>query len=142
MKILGMGPRRSELPEDNALLEEELARMGLQVGPDDMYCAGTMFLARLAPYAVLRDAPVTAASYSAQSQSSQTGTLAHVQERICTYAVTAAGYRIVPATAWPLNYASSRDGGRSNPSSSLFSRSTGTAPTGRNASRCWAFVSC
>jgi len=98
-------PRRSELPEDNALLEEELARMGLQVGPDDMYCAGTMFLARLAPYAVLRDAPVTAASYSAQSQSSQTGTLAHVQERICTYAVTAAGYRIVPATAWPLNYA-------------------------------------
>ena len=98
-------PRRNALPEDNALLEEELARMGLQVGPDEMYCAGTMFLARLAPYAVLRDAPVTAASYSAESQSSQTGTLAHVQERLCTYVVSAAGYRVVPQTAWPLNYA-------------------------------------
>lgn len=97
--------RRDILPEDNNLLEAELDRMGLQVGKSDPYCAGTMFLARLAPFAALRDAPVDAASYSANPQPRQTGTLAHVQERICTYVVTAAGYRVVGTSAWPVNYA-------------------------------------
>lgn len=83
------------LPEDTQPLQAEMARLGLR--PEaDTFCAGTMFLARMAPFARLRDSDLRPESFDASSASSRIGSMAHIYERICTFVVTDAGYRIVP----------------------------------------------
>lgn len=91
------------LAEDTTLLEGELERIGMHPA-DSRFCAGTMFLARMEPFVKLRDSDLTEESFSGLTTSHNTGTLAHVYERIVFYYVTSAGYGIYPVISHPYSY--------------------------------------
>lgn len=83
------------LVEDTSALKKELHRIGLH-NEGDIFCAGTMFMARMYPYSFVRDGDLTAESFGGQSVSHSTGSLAHVYERILSMVITAEGFSIAP----------------------------------------------
>lgn len=83
------------LPEENRLLQEELDRIGMHPEHTE-FCAGTMFLARMAPFKTIRDLDLQASSFGGEAVSHSLGTPAHVYERILCFAVTQEGYSIEP----------------------------------------------
>ena len=91
-------------PEDGALLEAEQLRLGLEHRPR-CFCAGTMFLARTAPFRRLRDGDLTAASFAGDAVSHSSGSLAHVYERILSFLVQEDGYTLRGVTTHPLRRA-------------------------------------
>ncbi len=91
-------PSNSPFPEDNEALDEELGRIGLSV-TDRHFCAGTMFMGRLAPLKRIRQAVLTADMFDSRQASHDNGSLAHVYERILSFCYTAAGFRLVPVSA-------------------------------------------
>ena len=78
------------IPEDTYMLEEEAARIGLQI-KKGKFCAGTMFMVRPECLKVILDAEFTPEMWVA-GKSHSIGTLAHVYERILCFAVLDAGY--------------------------------------------------
>ena len=88
------------LPEDTDPLFEEMERIGLKT-EDLRFAGGTMFLARTQPLKFIRDLDLTAESFSGAPVSHGYGSLAHIYERIISFAVTAQGYRIVPVESHP-----------------------------------------
>lgn len=77
--------------EDTFMLEEEAARIGLQV-KEGKFCAGTMFMIRPECLKVIINADFTPEMW-VTGLSHSSGTLAHVYERIFCIAVLDAGYR-------------------------------------------------
>ena len=90
----------SPFPEDNEALETELSRIGLDA-LDRHFCAGTMFIARISPFNLLRSADLTQEMFSSGMASHGNGSLAHVYERIISFAVSSAGYRLIPLDTPP-----------------------------------------
>ncbi len=91
----------SPFPEDNEALSEEMSRIGLSV-EDRHFCAGTMFLSRMAPFSFIVKAPISAEMFSSASVSHGNGSLAHVYERILSFVVSACGLSLIPVdTAEP-----------------------------------------
>ena len=90
----------SPFPEDNEALEAELSRIGLEPG-DRHFCAGTMFIARISPFSILRSADLTQEMFSSGMASHGNGSLAHVYERIISFAVSSAGYKLIPLDTPP-----------------------------------------
>lgn len=88
------------LPEDGPALSAELSRIGLEAS-DRHFCAGTIFLARMAPFKLIRDADITREMFSSEMASHGCGSLAHVYERILSIAVSASGFRLVPQNTPP-----------------------------------------
>lgn len=88
-----MSKRRSKgLPEDLSALEKEARRIGVTV-LDGEFVAGTMFLARLDAFRLLRDAEISVDMFNVhKSESHSRGSLAHVYERLLVFAVYSSGY--------------------------------------------------
>lgn len=78
-------------PEDLEMLEEECIRLGI-CSADKHFCAGTVFMARMAPYSVLKSGKVSAEMFRNQNVSHSFGTMSHVYERILAMVVTSAGF--------------------------------------------------
>lgn len=89
------------LAEDTDLLVAEMERLGLHPA-DRRFCAGTMFLSRIAPFERLVDADLTPDYFETVSLSHSMGTKAHVYERILSFVVLDAGYHFVPIASHPL----------------------------------------
>ncbi len=84
------------LKEDMSKLDNELKRLGLNV-KDKKFCAGTMFIARSAPYKLFQnDGLIDIGLFSDIPHSHSIGSMAHVYERILTMVVNAAGYKVKP----------------------------------------------
>lgn len=84
------------LKEDMSKLDNELKRLGLNV-KDKKFCAGTMFIARSAPYRLFQnDGLIDIGLFSDIPHSHSIGSMAHVYERILTMVVNAAGYKVKP----------------------------------------------
>lgn len=84
------------LKEDMSKLDNELKRLGLNV-KDKKFCAGTMFIARSAPYKLFQnDGLIDIGLFSDIPHSHSIGSMAHVYERILTMVVNAAGYKAKP----------------------------------------------
>lgn len=83
------------LPEDLSILEKELKRVGIVSG-DRHFCAGSIFMAKAAPFKQLQTPLINADIFGEKAESHTFGTMAHVYERIVSIVVTAAGLRIVP----------------------------------------------
>ncbi len=84
------------LTEDLTALDNELKRLGLNV-KDKKFCAGTMFIARSAPYKLFQnDGLIDIGLFSDIPHSHSIGSMAHVYERILTMVVNAAGYKVKP----------------------------------------------
>lgn len=84
------------LQEDMSKLDNELKRLGLNV-KDKKFCAGTMFIARSAPYKLFQnDGLIDIGLFSDIPHSHSIGSMAHVYERILTMVVNAAGYKVKP----------------------------------------------
>ena len=96
-------PADSPFPEDNEALAEEMSNLCISV-TDTRFCAGTIFLARMAPFSLIKDAGLTVERFSSPSVSHGSGTLAHVYERIFSYAVKTAGYRLIPVYTYTPHY--------------------------------------
>lgn len=79
-------------PEDLEMLEKECRRLGIRT-EDRHYCAGTVFMARIAPYSILKSDAVYESLFEGQVKSSSFGSMSHVYERILAMAVTGAGYK-------------------------------------------------
>lgn len=77
--------------EDTCMLEEEAARIGLQV-KEGKFCAGTMFMIRPECLKIIIEADFTPEMW-VTGLSHSSGTLAHVYERLFCIAVLDAGYR-------------------------------------------------
>lgn len=84
------------LKEDMSKLDNELKRLGLNV-KDKKFCAGTMFIAKSAPYKLFQnDGLIDIGLFSDIPHSHSIGSMAHVYERILTMVVNAAGYKVKP----------------------------------------------
>lgn len=90
------------LKEDMSKLDNELKRLGLNV-KNKKFCAGTMFIARSAPYKLFQDDRiVNINTFPDLPCSHSTGSMAHVYERILTMIVNADGYTVKPIIIdWP-----------------------------------------
>ena len=91
-------------PEDGVLLQAECRRLGIAYG-HRRFCAGTIFLARTAPFRRLAQGDLTAASFAGPVASHSTGSLAHVYERILSFLVQEEGLRLKGVTTHPLRLA-------------------------------------
>lgn len=89
------------LPEDLSMLEEELNRLCIVSG-DRHFCAGSIFMAKCAPYMLLQDGRVNASVFGTAVSSHSVGTMAHVYERIISIVVTSFGLKIRPIVTMPL----------------------------------------
>lgn len=86
----------NRLKEDMSKLDNELKRLGLNI-KDKKFCAGTMFIARSAPYKLFQhDGLIDIGLFSDIPHSHSSGSMAHVYERILTMVVNAAGYKVKP----------------------------------------------
>ena len=81
------------LPEDLGMLADEMKRLGLEI-KDRRFCAGTMFMARIQPYAALCGGAVPPGIFSSVQRSHSIGSMAHVYERILTMVVTSSGLNL------------------------------------------------
>ena len=92
------------LTEDLTALDNELKRLGLNV-KDKKFCAGTMFIARSAPYKRFQnDTLINEHIFSTGMASHSIGSISHIYERILTITVNAAGYTVKPiVTNWVLS---------------------------------------
>ena len=88
-----LSKRRSlGLPEDLSALENEAERIGVST-LSGKFVSGTMFLARLDAFRVIKDAELEVEAFSKHKAASHsTGSLAHVYERLMVFAVYSAGY--------------------------------------------------
>lgn len=88
-----VGKKRSKgLPEDQTMLRKEAERIG--VGTlEGKFVAGTMFMARVDAFSIIKNADIKAEMFDGYiNNSHMTGTLAHVYERLLCYAVYQVGY--------------------------------------------------
>jgi len=79
------------------VVSKEMERIGLDIKLRDkhmIYCAGTMFLARVAPYRFIVKADITPETFSDTSTCHADNKMAHCYERILGFAVLADNYRI------------------------------------------------
>ena len=92
------------LKEDLTPLDNELKRLGLDV-KERKFCAGTMFIARSAPYKRFQnDTLINEHIFSTGMASHSIGSISHIYERILTITVNAAGYTVKPiVTNWVLS---------------------------------------
>lgn len=88
-----LSKRRSMgLPEDLSALENEAERIGVST-LSGKFVSGTMFLARLDSFRVIKDADLEVEAFAKHKAASHsTGSLAHVYERLMVFAVYSAGY--------------------------------------------------
>ena len=88
-----LSKRRSMgLPEDLSALENEAERIGVST-LSGKFVSGTMFLARLDAFRVIKDADLEVEAFAKHKAASHsTGSLAHVYERLMVFAVYSAGY--------------------------------------------------
>lgn len=83
------------LKEDLAPLDNELKRLGLDV-KERKFCAGTMFIARSAPYKRFQQSDIDPSIFAGNQQSHSNGSMSHVYERILTMIITVDGYKVKP----------------------------------------------
>lgn len=81
------------LPEDLSALETEAERVGI-TELNGEFASGTMFLARLKAFDLIRAADLTAEMFAThKSESHSRGSLAHIYERLLPFAIHSAGYK-------------------------------------------------
>lgn len=97
--LVGLTQRRRE---DLSMLRDEAARIGIG-SVSGKFCAGTMFLVKAECMKKIRDSYVDADSWPSYSRSHSKGTLAHVYERLLSFAVSDSGYRIRTLAAYRKN---------------------------------------
>lgn len=84
--------RSMGLPEDLSALEKEAERIGVTT-LNGKFVSGTMFLARLDAFRLIKDADLDVEDFSKHKAASHSiGSLAHVYERLLVFAVYSAGY--------------------------------------------------
>lgn len=88
-----MSKHRSKgLPEDLSALENEAERIGV-TKLNGKFVSGTMFLARLDAFKLIKDADLDVRAFAKHKTASHsTGSLAHVYERLLVFSVYSAGY--------------------------------------------------
>lgn len=86
-------------PEDNELLDEELAHLGIQCD-DRRFCAGTMFAVRPKILEPILRRGLKIEDFQSDNKSHSGGTLAHVYERVFCLIVQASGYKMRPTGSW------------------------------------------
>jgi hypothetical protein len=80
------------LPEDLSALENEAERIGVST-LSGKFVSGTMFLARLDAFKLIKDADLEVDAFAKHKAASHsTGSLAHVYERLIVFAVYSSGY--------------------------------------------------
>ena len=90
------------LPEDLSALELEAERVGI-TDLDGDFASGTMFLARLKAFDLIKEADLTAEMFAShKSESHSVGSLAHVYERLLPFAIHSAGYRSSLVKTYPV----------------------------------------
>ena len=82
-----------EFPEDHALLEAEMKRLGLQTD-ERRFCVGSMLALRPVVLLVLGKEHFVASQFAQESATDSRGTLAHVYERILSLLAPAQGYQV------------------------------------------------
>lgn len=82
-----------EFPEDHALLEAEMNRLGLHTD-ERRFCVGSMLALRPAVLQVLDKEQFEESQFARDSATDSSGTLAHVYERILSLLAPAQGYRV------------------------------------------------
>ncbi|MBQ7518048.1 MAG: hypothetical protein IJU13_06470 [Bacteroidales bacterium] len=87
------------MPEDNELLDEELAHLGIQCD-DRRFCAGTMFAVRPKILEPILRRGLKKEDFQSDNTSHSGGTLAHVYERVFCLIVRASGYKMRPTGSW------------------------------------------
>ena len=87
------------MPEDKAMLENELKRLGIQCD-DHRFCAGTMFAIRPQLLRPMQLWELRKEDFVSTNKSHSSGTLSHVYERILSILVSAQGYQIRPLGYW------------------------------------------
>ena len=81
------------LPEDLSALETEAERVGI-TELNGEFASGTMFLARLKAFDLIRAADLTSEMFAThKSESHSRGSLAHIYERLLPFAIHSAGYK-------------------------------------------------
>lgn len=84
-----------DLPEDDEMLDEEMARLGIQ-SDDHRFCAGTIFAIRPSILRPIFKRNLREEDFVATQKSHSSGTLSHVYERIFGILVPASGYHVHP----------------------------------------------
>ena len=87
------------MPEDNELLDDEMARLGIQC-EDRHFCAGTMFAIRPQVLEPILGRSLKKEDFQSANASHSGGTLAHVYERVFCLVVRACGYKMRPTGNW------------------------------------------
>lgn len=82
-----------DFPEDHALLESEMKRLGLHA-EERRFCVGSMLAFRPTVLQVLGKEHYTASLFARESATDSRGTLAHVYERILSLLAPAQGYQV------------------------------------------------
>ena len=80
--------------EDHSLLDDELARIGLQTD-ERRFCIGTMFMLRCSLLKALPLQDFSAEQFPRESASNSGGTLAHTYERVLSLLAPSQGYTVV-----------------------------------------------
>lgn len=78
--------------DDEILLRKEAERISLGEVKNGRFCAGTMFLARMQSLNKLKEIDFTDEMWNFRTESGQTGTMAHVYERLLCLIMRDAGY--------------------------------------------------
>ena len=89
---------KNYLPEDSHMLKEEAERIGCRRSYRK-FCAGAMFIVKREAQQRIISAAIDFSTWTKESKSHSTGTLAHVYERLITLAVADAGYKIACSTS-------------------------------------------
>lgn len=79
--------------DDEILLRQEAERISLGNIKNGRFCAGTMFLARIQALKKLKEIDFTDEMWAFKAKSGDTGTMAHVYERLLCLIMRAAGYK-------------------------------------------------
>lgn len=89
-----LAKRRSKgLPEDLSALENEADRIGV-TNLKGKFVSGTMFMARLDAFRMIKDADLDVEAFAVhKAESHSRGSLAHVYERLLVFAVYSSGYK-------------------------------------------------
>lgn len=86
-------PLSDFLPEDTSALRKEMERIGLHTKPGH-FITGTIFIARSKPFKLLQNGRINAGIFSTDQQAHSFGSTAHLYERILSFVIYAAGYKI------------------------------------------------
>ena len=97
--LVGLTQRRRE---DLSMMKEEAQRIGIS-SVTGKFCAGTLFMVRSSCMRKIADSDVDASSWSSDSRSHSMGTLAHVYERLLSFAVADSGMKIRTLPAYSRN---------------------------------------